>query len=262
MAEGELLSTYNSVRFTRFKAFKTFTLPIRPFNVLVGPNNAGKSTIITAFRIMAAAMRRAGRTQGGDVNGPLGPTLGHKIDLSGISVADENIFFNYNDDTLAQVDFVISNGNTLTLYFPEQGVCTLIPDAQGNSCDAPSKFKKHFNCPIGFVPILGPVEPDEILYGEEAARLALFNYRAARNFRNIWYHFPEKFDDFRDAISRTWPGMDVDPPEVDSTHDKPRLYMYCPEERSREKSFGEVLGSKCGVKCLPTLFSREMYHYL
>lgn len=231
MVEEKLLCRYTSVEFSRFKAFKAFTLPIRPFNVLVGPNNAGKSTIIAAFRILAAAMRRAGARRAEVVNGPLGTTLGHKIDLSGISVADENIFYNYDDDTPAQVNFRISNGNALTLYFPEQGVCLLIPDAQGKACDAPSKFKRQFNCSIGFVPILGPVEPDEILYGEEAARLALFNYRAARNFRNIWYHFPDKFEEFKEAITRTWPGMDVDPPEVDSTHEKPRLYMYCPEER-------------------------------
>ena len=222
MVEDKLLSRYLSVEFSCFKAFKAFTLPIRSFNVLVGPNNAGKSTIITAFRILAAAMRRAGARKAEAVNGPLGPTLGHKIDLSGISVADENIFYNYDDDTPAQVNFRTSNGNTLTLYFPEQGSCGLIPDAQGSACDAPGKFKRHFNCPIGFVPILGPVEPDEILHGEEAARLALFNYRAARNFRNIWYHFPDKFEDFKEAITRTWPGMDVAPPEVDSTHEKPR----------------------------------------
>ena len=36
-------------------------------------------------------------------------------------------------------------------------------------------------------------------FEKEAARLALFNYRAARNFRNIWYHFPEKFDDFPES---------------------------------------------------------------
>ena len=47
------------ISFTRFKAFVNFTLHLRHFNILVGPNNAGKSTIIAAFRILAAALRRA-----------------------------------------------------------------------------------------------------------------------------------------------------------------------------------------------------------
>ena len=59
---------HNFVRvdFNRFKAFETFTLHLRHFNILVGPNNAGKSTILTAFRILAAAMRKAVSSQAGN----------------------------------------------------------------------------------------------------------------------------------------------------------------------------------------------------
>ena len=48
------------VDFHRFKAFENFSVVLRHFNILVGPNNAGKSTILAAFRILAAAMRKAG----------------------------------------------------------------------------------------------------------------------------------------------------------------------------------------------------------
>jgi hypothetical protein len=67
-------------------------------------------------------------------------------------------------------------------------------DAQGRRIESPASFRSNFNCPIGFVPILGPVEHNENLFEKEAARLALFNYRATRNFRNILYHYPESFD--------------------------------------------------------------------
>ena len=79
------------------------------------------------------------------------------------------------------------------------------------------------------MPILGPVEQHERLYDREAARRALFNYRAARNFRNIWYHYTEFFEEFRAAIHQTWPGMDIEPPKIDTSHEKARLYMFCPE---------------------------------
>jgi predicted ATPase len=42
------------VDFHRFKAFSTFALHLRHFNILVGPNKSGKSTILAAFRILAA----------------------------------------------------------------------------------------------------------------------------------------------------------------------------------------------------------------
>ena len=47
------------VEFHRFKVFRNFTVNLRSFNILVGPNNAGKSTILAAFRILASAMRKA-----------------------------------------------------------------------------------------------------------------------------------------------------------------------------------------------------------
>ena len=46
------------VDFTRFKAFDSFTLNLRHFNILVGPNNAGKfhhSRSLSDFRGRNAA---------------------------------------------------------------------------------------------------------------------------------------------------------------------------------------------------------------
>jgi ABC-type sugar transport system ATPase subunit len=222
---------YVKVHFHNFKAFEDFTLNIQNFNILVGPNNAGKSTIISAFRILAAGLRRANARRASLVHGPNGTTSAHPVDLSSLSVAGENVFFNYDDSEAATVRFDLSDKRSLTLYFPERETCYLIPDALGQSCDAPAEFRRLFNCPIGFVPVLGPVEADEQLYDKEAARLALFNYRAARNFRNIWWHFSEPFSQFQEAIRSTWPGMDVKPPELQVIENKPLLRMFCPEQR-------------------------------
>jgi hypothetical protein len=230
------------VDFARFKAVDKFTLNLRHFNILVGPNNAGKSTILAAFRILAAAMRRASTRKAEIVRGPLGPAPGHNIDLSAVSVAEENIFYNYDDSEPASVRFRLSNKNELLLYFPERDACFLIPETQEGRASTPSTFRARFNCPIGFVPILGPVEHIENLYEKEAARLALFNYRAARNFRNIWHHYPEKFEEFRAALIQTWPGMDIEPPEIDTSHQKPRLHMFCPEERIPREIFWAGFG--------------------
>jgi energy-coupling factor transporter ATP-binding protein EcfA2 len=247
------LDRFVRVDFSRFKAFDKFTLHLRHFNILVGPNNSGKSTILAAFRILAAAMRRANTRGSEPVEGPQGQTFGYAIDLSAISVAEENIFYNYDDSQPATVSFSLSNGNHLLLYFPERGVCHLIPEASGRSRHSPTTFRSHFNCPIGFVPILGPVEHNEHLFDKEAARLALFNYRAARNFRNIWYHYPERFDDFRSILAQTWPGMDIHRPEIDTTHGKPRLHMFCPEERIPREIFWAGFGFQVWCQMLTHL---------
>jgi hypothetical protein len=244
MVRDDEATRFVKVDFSRFKAFKRFSLALRHFNILVGPNNAGKSTILAAFRILAAGMRRAYSRKPEVISGPkgTGPTHAYRIDLSSISIAEENLFWNYDDSEAATIRFKLSNSNELTLYFPEQGNCYLSAHSNGKSNHTPAFFKSHFNCKIGFVPILGPLEHNENLYEPGAARLALFNYRAARNFRNIWYHFPERFDVFRSALQRTWPGMDIERPTIDTTHGKPRLHMFCPEERVPREIFWAGFG--------------------
>src|SRR3954452_8732514 len=87
---SEEATRFTRVEFTRFKAFKRFSLSLRHFNILVGPNNAGKSTILAAFRILAAGMRRAYSRNPEVIRGPtdMGMTHGYRIDLSSISIAE------------------------------------------------------------------------------------------------------------------------------------------------------------------------------
>ena len=242
LAADPEMHRFTAVSFNRFKAFESFRLDLRHFNVLVGPNNAGKSTILAAFRILAAAMRRATSKNPTIVKGPQGKTVGWEVDLRSISVAEENIFFNYDDSRPASVEFTLSNNDKTTLFFSEPQTCVLITEVRGKEIFNTKSFKQYFDSPIGFVPILGPVEHHEPLYQAEAARLALFNYRAARNFRNIWYHYPDSFGEFRTALQQTWPGMDIQPPEIDRSHDKPVLFMFCPERRIPRELFWAGFG--------------------
>jgi AAA domain, putative AbiEii toxin, Type IV TA system len=241
------------VEFHRFKVFRSFSVSLRGFNILVGPNNAGKSTILAAFRILAAAMRKATSRKPEIVRGPSGRGQGYSVDLTEISVAGENIFYNYDDTEPASITFTLSNGNKLLLYFPDQGSCNLIPEKQGRPVASPTTFRANFNCPIRFVPILGPVEHNERLFGREAARLALFNYTASRNFRNIWHHYPEKFEDFREMLAQTWPGMDIQRPTISGLGEKPLLHMFCPEERIPREIFWAGFGFQVWCQMLTHL---------
>lgn len=105
---------FTRVEFNRFKAFEKFSLTLRHFNILVGPNNAGKSTVLAAFRILAAAMKRAASRKASVIRGPSGITHGYSIDLDAISVAEENLFFNYDDSEAASI---LSDWQTATNFY-------------------------------------------------------------------------------------------------------------------------------------------------
>jgi predicted ATP-dependent endonuclease of OLD family len=114
---ADALHQFVRVDFSRFKAFHGFSLHLHHFNILVGPNNSGKSTILTAFRILAAGLRKANTRRAEIVRGPQGRIQGYAIDLRPISVAAENIFYNYDDTEVTTIKFTLSNTNDLLLYF-------------------------------------------------------------------------------------------------------------------------------------------------
>ncbi|MBP9771787.1 MAG: AAA family ATPase [Candidatus Pacebacteria bacterium] len=218
------------IHFSRYKTFRNFTVNFSDFDVLVGPNNAGKSTVLGAFRLLSEGLKKANSRKAQLVEGHEGQTWGYLLELDDIPVSLENVFYNYDESEPAKISFHLENGNRLILFFPSRGICLLIPEGAG-AVNTPTIFKKNFPIEIKFVPVLGPVEHQEEIYQKEAARKALLTHRASRNFRNIWYHYPEGFDEFREMIKSTWPGMDIEPPEMITQSSTPTLAMFCPEER-------------------------------
>lgn len=225
------LQRFTSVSFRNYKALRQYSVTLRSFNVLVGPNNSGKSTILGAFRILSEGIRKASSRNPELITLPNEQTLGYRVPLEDLPVSTENVFSDYDDSKPALVEFKLSGGNRLQLVFPEQGVCFLVCRTTARPIRTTSDFRRQFGVTVGFVPVLGPVEHDEPLYQAEAARRALLTHRAARNFRNIWYHYSQDFEEFRELIRTTWPGMDIERPEVDTSRVKPLLRMFCPEER-------------------------------
>lgn len=221
-----------SITFSNFKSFKRYSVSLTEFNILVGANNAGKSTIIGSLKILAEGIRMANAKRPITVKGPEGnDVLGYRIDLSDVPVATDNVFHNYDDSVPAVIKYRLSDDSYLQVFFPRQDSCYMNCISEKYFVRSPSDFKKYVKFNIGYVPVLGPVEYEEQMYQKEAARKALLTHRASRNYRNIWYHYPNEFSEFKSLIQRTWPGMDIEAPEINSTTKKPTLNMFCPEDR-------------------------------
>lgn len=218
------------IHFSHYKAFEDFTIELSNFDVLVGPNNSGKSTILGAFRLLSEGLRKANSRSSEWFQGSSGRTRGYLLDLQDSPISLENVFHNYEEGAPAIITFYLDNGKSLSLFFPDRGICYLVPERAG-IVRLPSEFKESFPLDIKFVPVLGPVEHEEEVYQKEAARRSLLTHRASRNFRNIWYHYPEGFIQFREMIRSSWPGMDIEPPELISETNKNTLVMFCPEDR-------------------------------
>ena len=225
--------TVSSVRFDGYKAFRSFSISLQRMNVLVGPNNSGKSTIIRAFRILEVALRQANAKKAEMIQINDQNYMGYRISDRNFPVSLENVHTDYEESD-ARINFRCNNGNSLALLFPSDGGCILVPNAQGKQCHTPGRFKNCFPISIQTVPELGPLEDEEFLLNEETIRRGLSTHRASRHFRNYWRLYPEGFDEFANMVSQTWPGMEIERPELPDIMYK-RLTMFCREDRiSRE----------------------------
>ena len=229
MLSSELSARIVSVRFRNYKALKDFNIRLKDTNVLVGPNNAGKSTLIGAFRALAVALRRIKGKKPDIVNGPAGRRYGVVVPPESLPISIENVHTDYCDED-SLVSFLLSNGNELQLFFPRDGSCKLITETHNVPLLNASAFHKAYPIQVSVVPVLGPVEHKEELVQAETVQRNLITHRASRNFRNYWYHFPEAFDEFARLVKQTWPGIEIEAPSI-ADHADGILTMFCTENR-------------------------------
>jgi energy-coupling factor transporter ATP-binding protein EcfA2 len=235
------MSSIKSVRFLKYKALENFNVSLDNMNILVGANNAGKSTVLSALKALAVAMKTARSRRSERVHGPDGEILGWQITPDVLPISTENIHTDY-DETDSRVEFTFSTKRRLMLFFPSSGGCSLIAD----NCPVvytPTQFRKLFPFAISYVPTLGPVEKDERLLLERTVSSDLLTHRASRQFRNYWHHFPQNFDEFAELLQSSWPKMDIRRPEIISVvGEKPKIVMFCRESRIDRELFWAGFG--------------------
>jgi energy-coupling factor transporter ATP-binding protein EcfA2 len=201
-------------------------------NILVGPNNAGKSTVLQSFRVLEATLRRARLRAPEPVDSPNGDAFGYYFSDQNLPMSLENIHADLSDEDTT-VSFLLSNGNTVQLYFPVDGGCALIPLATAVAIRSPAAFKAEFPISIVTVPTLGQVEHREQLVKPTTVQRNVETHLAPRHFRNYWYYkcwdHDGSFDEFSALVSKTWPGVEIRQPTL--TGISPELSMHVLERR-------------------------------
>ena len=240
-----------SIKFTNFKALRRFSVALQPMNVLVGPNNCGKSTVLSALRVLEQAMRTARARNAKLVDAHTGSqTFGHYIPEGNIPIPVDNVHFNYvESDSL--IDFRFSNGSHIYLFFPADGRVTIYWKTSRKRVFTAQAFRTAFPYQVSAVPVLGPLEQDEKIVTEETVRRAAGTPRASRHFRNYWWLNPDGFNDFKDLLEQTWPGMSVLPPDL--VHQT--LSMFAIEHRIYRELYWAGLGFQVWCQLL-TYISR------
>ncbi len=109
-----------SVELHNFKAFERFSARFKPHTVVVGPNNAGKSTLLSAVRLAAGLLNHAKeRKPDRSVDFRGQGRLAYGLATDRFGVAEENIPHEFRD-VESRVKVTFSRGASLTAVWPRR----------------------------------------------------------------------------------------------------------------------------------------------
>jgi hypothetical protein len=222
-----MMSKVKSIEFSDYKSFSRFTLSARERNVLVGPNNAGKSTALDAFRIafdvLRFATRRTATLKTQDGHGVCSTWM---IPASAIQNDLRSCVHNF-DEGPARISIKLDNGNSFIISIPSDGdlECFLVTDIAGRK--STTFLRERFPLKLVIVPTLSPLEQNEELVLQETVERNRYGRLASRNFRNFWLHKSrDEFNAFADLVEMGWPGIKLSPPEIEHGGTRPIVRMY------------------------------------
>lgn len=199
------------LRLRNFRGFEDHTLPLRPSTLIVGRNNAGKSTLVEALRLLSLVTTRF-RSLGyheAKWGGIPKREVGVKPSLRGVEIKFETLFYRYGEPP-AIIDAVFKNGTSVRIYIgSEERVHAVIFDENRRPIRTRAAA---FNLALPTVEILPQVGPldskEEVLSGDYVRRVASSNL-ASRHFRNQLNAIPEVVPEFRAIVEQTWQGVQV-----------------------------------------------------
>ncbi|UPK77160.1 AAA family ATPase [Nocardioidaceae bacterium SCSIO 66511] len=157
---------------------------------MVGPNNAGKSTILTALRTVDVLLRYAHRRKP-DLTAVDGnhTVRGYPINLREFPALRDSLRYEFGDEE-TRLELEWKSGARLTAVWPEEteadgqaGGYFYLTQANSYPVNSPTQAKSSFP-PLGVIPILTPTEHSERLLEDGYVKQSISGRLSSRHFRN------------------------------------------------------------------------------
>jgi len=193
------------LKLKNFRCFKDYEVEFDRFNIIVGKNNTGKSTIIDALKLVSNVRRYAAyRTKG---------TYGYYIEERDIPFSLINLRHNYADDEDSIIDSKFSDNTEVEITFPVDGRPSVNFTKDRLPITDHKLLRLYSAHSIGIIPAVATFEESEKLGNKKYLQSILVSHLTARHFRNIWHYFEDGFEEFQEIIEETWPECTIERPE-------------------------------------------------
>lgn len=208
-------SMLTSLRLENFRCFKDHIVPLRPTTIIVGRNNAGKSTIVEALRLVSLIAGRAPHLNFSDVP----PWLDLPKSYRGVSRSLRGFEFDFTTafhrygEPPAIITAQFSNGGSMQIFIGrdkgEAQVHAVVQSKNGNIASTKGQVQSVGMPRVTSLPQIGPLLKEEEVLVEDYVRNAVSSSLASLHFRNQLLVFPSHFKEFRRIAEATWEGLKI-----------------------------------------------------
>jgi energy-coupling factor transporter ATP-binding protein EcfA2 len=204
-----------SLRLQNFRCFKDHIVPLRPTTIVVGRNNAGKSTIVEALRLVSLIVSRAPNLNFTQVPKWLDAPKafrGVSPSLRGFEFDFTTAFHRYAEPP-SVITAEFSTGAAVQIFIgkgkDEAEIHSVIKNRQGNIVSSKSQVQALQLPGVSSLPQIGPLLKEEKLLGPDYVRNAVSSALAPLHFRNQLLVFGSQFAEFKRIAEETWEGLTV-----------------------------------------------------
>ena len=214
--------------FRNYRCFEESEISFRSTAIIVGQNNAGKSTIVEALRILSVVTQKFKHVNYVEAPKVLGlpvATRGFRVNLDYLKIDLRSIVYQYREQEGIFAE--------LTAYFDEKIVIHVYLSSRISFATIDSNSRQIKNkvaagrlpeIPLYIMPQIGLIREDEKRLAPDTVKMHMHTRLSSRHFRNELLLFREHFEEFREAAQDSWPGLRIT--NLDVNEERIELIVY------------------------------------
>jgi AAA15 family ATPase/GTPase len=197
-----------------YRCFDKHKVSFKDTSIIVGQNNAGKSTIIEALRLVSIVTSRALNFQNVPNWIDLPPSFrGVVPSLAGLDFPKKSLFHKYNDGP-AKVTAYFTSKAKIEIYLGsidegDIGVFALIFGSDRKIRKTRQDIKDSGIPEINILPQISALAKEETVLSYDYIRSNLTTQLSSIHFRNQIKYYYEYFPKFRELAESTWKGLGI-----------------------------------------------------
>lgn len=210
-----------------YRCFEDYTINFKDETLIVGENNAGKSTIIEALRIISVTANKLFKNrQYINANDSLNihkNIRGFNLNLDAYKIDLRSIVYFYKENINAEIIAEFENNVIFKIYLNPECVFATIYNKNGENIKSITNAKKmnENDLKVNIMPHLNLIREKEKKLATETIERDQYTYLSSLHFRNeILLYKNDYFLKFKNIAEKIWSGLCIDDVEYSFDSDE------------------------------------------